>query len=250
MVAAIFSAASLWADASPERKIEMLKIGTETLHNVTVTTTNKEYVFLVHSKGMGNYKVAHLSPDVLVALGYPSPKSGTNSVTAWARQTVSQINPDQVKQVEERLLTSLPSSLPDMAKANPLVVAGIIGGCLLFHIFFSYCFMLICQKAGTEPGLLVWLPLLHLIPLVKAAKMSPVWALAFLIPLLNIFAQVLWSFKIAKARGFGAGIGILLLLPILNLFAFFYLAFSGNSKGTDPSSAPRKGPELMTLEAA
>lgn len=238
------------ASAAPEMKFDVLQIGTETLSNVTVTTTNSEYVFLLHSKGMGNYKVAALPPEVLVKLGYPPPKSQTNSVAAWARETVTQLNAEQIQQVEEKLLTQVPPGLPDLARQNPLIVAAIAGGLLLSHLLFSYCCMLICRKTSTEPGFLVWLPILQLIPLLKAARMSPVWALAFLIPLLNIVAQVVWSFKIAKARGFGAGLGILLLLPLVNCFAFLYLAFAGAAATSAEEPPKRRVQELMTLETA
>ena len=87
--------------------------------------------------------------------------------------------------------------------------------------------------------------MLQLIPLLRAAGMSPGWVLAFLVPVLNIVAQIVWSFSITKARGKSAGVGLLLLLPITSLFAYIYLAFS--------SGAPKKEErvvEIMTLECA
>jgi ABC-type uncharacterized transport system permease subunit len=78
--------------------------------------------------------------------------------------------------------------------------------------------------------------------------MAPVWVLAFLIPLLNLVAQVVWSFKIAKARGKNAGWAILLLLPVTNILAFLYLAFS--SGGQSSKTEQRRSAPIMTLETA
>jgi len=105
--------------------------------------------------------------------------------------------------------------------------------------------MLICQKTGTSPGLLVWLPVLQLIPLLRAAGMSGSWFLAYLVPGLNIVAQVVWSVKIAKTRGKTGWVALLLLLPLVNLLAFLYLAFS------EEAPAKEERPiEIMTLETA
>jgi hypothetical protein len=75
--------------------------------------------------------------------------------------------------------------------------------------------------------------------------MSPAWLLAFLVPVLNVVAQIVWSFKIAKARGKSGLVGLFLVLPVTNLFAFLYLAFSD----AEPKQE-RRTVEIMTLEAA
>ena len=66
------------------------------------------------------------------------------------------------------------------------------GGVALFllYLLMCYCSMLICHKSGHPPGVLVWIPILQLIPLLRAAGMSPAWLLAFLVPVLNIIAQI------------------------------------------------------------
>jgi hypothetical protein len=115
----------------------------------------------------------------------------------------------------------------------------------LLYLLISYCGMLICHKSGHPPGALVWIPVLQLLPLLRAAGMSPAWLLAFFVPVLNIIAQVVWSLNIAKARGKSAWIGFFLVLPLTSLFAYLYLALSGH--------APRKPQpvvEIMTLETA
>src|SRR5678816_4794064 len=98
---ALFVACSTLANAGrgPDLKFDVLQIGTETLSNVTVTTTNKDYVFLLHSKGMANYKVSNLPPDVLKKLGYfvEDPARQTNTVVQRAKGNVTQISPKQME---------------------------------------------------------------------------------------------------------------------------------------------------------
>jgi hypothetical protein len=219
------------------------------LTNATVTTRNKNYVFILHSGGMGNYKIATLSEEELQTLGClaaTKPRTETNSATAWAKGTLANLQTGRVKELEESVKSRLPSA-STLVELNPLTLCA-IGACLLlFYAFFCYCSMLICQKAGTEPGALVWIPVLQIVPLVRAAGMAPVWVLAFIIPVLNLVAQVVWSFKIASARGKGVGVAILLLLPLANLLAFMYLAFSENPR---PSQTEKPESRIMTLETA
>jgi hypothetical protein len=235
--------------AEQELKFPMLQIGTEVLTNAVVTTRNKDYVFILHSRGMANYKVAKLSDDVLAKLGISAmlkPKPQTNAVTAWARGTMASLQTGRVKALQQSVVSRLPihAGVPEVSSA---VLWGTAAALVFVYFFFCYCSMLICQKAGTEPGALVWLPVLQLVPLVRAAGMPPVWVLAFIIPGVNLLAQVIWSFRIAQARRKGVGIAILLLLPVTNLLAFLYLAFSETARKVDPDSRAR---EIMTLEAA
>jgi hypothetical protein len=73
--------------------------------------------------------------------------------------------------------------------------------------------------------------------------MSRWWVLGLLIPVLNLVVQVLWCIKIVGARGKHVVWAILLILPLVNLFAFLYLAFSsdgGSRESLDfPGFSPR-----------
>jgi hypothetical protein len=94
--------------------------------------------------------------------------------------------------------------------------------------------MLICKKTGNEPGILIWIPVLQLWPLVKAAGM-PGWAFLFwLLPISSPIVTVIWCFKICQARGKNAALGLLLLLPITNIITFLYLAFSNDGAAEEP----------------
>jgi hypothetical protein len=227
-----------------EQQFESLTIGTQTYSNVTVTTQNKHYVFLLHSRGMLNIKVAELPLEVKQLLGYEQ-KPPAPSPAEWAKQTLVKLDQPEVKQFQEKFAAQ-PIPIEELKKRlTPSLVGAVMGFTLLIYLFFCYCSKLICKKAGHEPGALIWFPILQMIPLLRAAGMSPLWLLAFLVPVLNLVAQIVWCVKIAKARGKGAFAAIFLILPFTNLFAFLYLAFSD---GNEP--AEDKKIEIMTLEAA
>jgi hypothetical protein len=240
--------------AAVEEKIAVLQIGTRTYKNVTVTSKAKNYVFIVHDEGMTSLKPAELPLDIQQELGYAptgEAKSSTNTAAAWAKREIAKINVPQItelhKELDQKLGGRPASALAAMQLLGPTLIFAILGAALLVYLFFCYCCMLICQKTGNPPGIFVWLPVLKLFPLLRAADMSGWWFLAWFVPVLNVVAPILWCFKIAKARGKTAWIGLFLLLPITNLFAFLYLAFSNGGRTVEDEEAE---PQIMTLEAA
>jgi hypothetical protein len=247
----MLSAPGLKADAV-ELTLPLLQIGTHTYTNVTVTTKAKDYVFLLHSTGMANFKVKDLSQDVLDQLGY-TVKPKTNVVAAQWKAAIAKVESPQVKQMQQDIQARFPldvnARLNQMKALPPAMIFGALGALVFVYFFFCLCLSLICQKTGKPGGVLVWLPLLQIFPILKAAGMSGWWFLGWLIPGLNIVTQIIWCINIAKARGKHVISGILLLLPLFNIFALLYLAFSGN--GEEKSKRPEQRKiSLMTLEAA
>jgi hypothetical protein len=246
--------APIGASAALEQTFDVLQIGTTTYRNVTVTTKSKNYIFILHSNGMTNIKVADLPADLRTSLGYEDPaaaaKTKSNPPAAWAKQTLSKIELPQMKAVQEQLAGLLhlgPKGMPfrlEGLSQNVLIIAA--SALLALFLLHSYCCMLICNKVGIKPGVLVWLPLLQLFPLLRAASMSPWWFAGFLIPGFNLIAQVLWFIKIAQARGKSFLVALLLIFPLSSPFAVLYLAFSGG--GTRKKETRRV--EIMTLETA
>jgi len=55
-----------------------------------------------------------------------------------------------------------------------------------FSYFFSYCLKLICEKANVDPGVMIWIPLVQLIPMATVANLNPLLLLLYLVPLVNV----------------------------------------------------------------
>lgn len=120
---------------------------------------------------------------------------------------------------------------------NAVVGAGLMGIGLLailvflcigvvFYIFFCFCGKRICEKCGVTPGVLIWIPIVQLVPLLQVAKL-PVWMIIlFFVPPVNIVVGfMMWS-KICVARGKSGWLVLLFLVPIANIVLIPYLAFS------------------------
>jgi hypothetical protein len=237
------------APSSPntELKFDLLKIGTQTFTNVTVTSRNADYVFLMHKGGMITFQVADLPDSVRAELGYKVASNGKSGrVATWAKEKMTQMQSGEMEHLERQWQHRLRAAAANRAWLTPNLIALAVVFALLLHLFFSYCSLLICRKTGNEPGVLIWIPLLQLVPLFRAARMSPVWILAMLVPLVNFVVQVVWSVKIVQARAKSGWLALLLLLPLTSLFAFLYLAFS-TAPAPKEEAAP---PKLMTLEVA
>ena len=132
--------------------------------------------------------------------------------------------------------------------ANNLVLAqlsegdilglGMIGVLLLvvvaiaLYLFGCYLMKRICENAGSEPGILIWIPILNIIPMLAAAEL-PLWTIIlFFIPLVNLVLAIVMWVNIIKNIGHSGLLVILMFIPILNLLLMLYLAF-----GTPPRMA-------------
>ena len=232
-----------------DQTFELLQIGTRTYTNVTVTTKETNYIFIVHSGGMTSVKLADLSPEVRASLGYDAnaARARTNLVALRAREAMARIEQPLVRALEKRLAPAgTPPGREDLRgliRLHRATVWGFCSGVFFFYVLFCLCCKQICRRAGGNPGLIIWLPIANLAPLFRAAGLSAWWGLACLVPGLNVAALVLWSIKIAPALGKGIKTTIFLLLPGFNFLAFVYLAF-----GAIPAVKPAGRVQLMTLK--
>jgi hypothetical protein len=173
--------------------------------------------------------------------------SATTVKTAVAARLSAIQDAPQVAQLKQLWEKQSAAAISELT-LNPGTLYLAIGAAAFFYLFFCYCCMLICQKTGNPPGILIWIPVLQVFPLLRAASMSALWFFAFLIPVLNIIAPIVWCVKISKARGKSPGLALLLLLPGISLFAFLYLAFSSGPAAAPAGKLQLSGP--LVLETA
>jgi hypothetical protein len=235
-----------------EETFPVLETKTGAYTNVTVTKKTKDWVFILHSQGVCNIKAADLSTSARIALGYEEApnKDGTPKVAAPSNEGLAQLSHiklDALKQfaADWRMnRKEKQAQVQAFIAANPMVICSVLGIVAVAYVFSSICFWMICRKTHIAPGPLVWVPILQLIPLLRAANMPRVWFFAYFVPVINIIATIMLSVKIVKSRGKAPWVAFLLILPPTSLFAFMYLAFS--------QSAPveMSKHEIMSLETA
>ncbi len=253
-------------------KFDAFRAGSNTFLNVAVLSANRTDIFLQHSGGLVNVKVKDVDPEILKQLGYkvaePESKTGKNALGPISNQMITNLtqkleaNP-QYQALENRWHAQLAPRMPPNSKG---LIAGVIGAFVAVYLFFSFCCMLIVKKTGNQPGILVWLPIVKMLPLIRAAGMPGWWFLLWIMPLLfaliaipliviatipaswlpficlpasivSLVSGVFWCFKIVETRGKSVLWAILLLLPVTNLLAFLYLAFSDGAAPDDKTAA-------------
>lgn len=253
------------AGARTDPHFDVLNTQTGSYTNVTVTFQAKTYIMISHKRGMANVKVADLSPEALHALGYAAPaastgKSSTPSPSpASIGATTSSPNAragvaaaaggsrwQKFLMTEEAKFRPLIQQWTDKIKAylpnsiGGTALIGLVAGFAVWHLFSSYCFMLICRKARVPADALVWLPVFRWIPMIRAAGMSAWWFVAAFIPFLNVLCFLVWCVRIVRVCSKSPVITVFLIPPIINVPAFLYLAFS-------PGPAPERGRKFVSM---
>jgi|SRR5690242_11246513 len=112
--------------------------------------------------------------------------------------------------------------------AGTLIGAGLFLFFILFglavYLFFCFCNKRICEKCGVNPGILIWIPILNMIPMFWAARMSAWLVLLMLVPIVGLIIYIMLWVKVCELRGKGAlGVILVLLVPVIGVP---YLAFS------------------------
>src|SRR6266496_1260588 len=210
-----------------EATFAVLKTKTGSYTNVTVTSKTGEWIFILHAAGMGNIKISDLTADVQEKLGYVAIKANALSKLI-AMPTMAELTDIKLPEMEQLGQSWRKGGPAAVMKAfgNPTAVWAALGIVGLIYLFFCYCNKMICCRAHTTPGFLVWVPVLQLIPLLRAARMPRIWFVAFLVPVVNLVAQLVWYVRIVEARGKKPLLVLWLVLPVTSPFAFLYLAFS------------------------
>lgn len=285
-----------------EVQLEEISTRTDVYRNVTVTGHSKTDIFIVHDNGMANVKIADLDADTLWRVGLGPEPNSTEALAAQPSQ--NQRMPAALARMFESAPAAAGSELalsseegldaealqalqagsmegtpPDLSQALAFftesvrsALPALIGAAavaFLFYLFMCFCLRLIVKKTGTSPGALIWLPVLQLIPMLRAARMPLFWFSLWISPffvgaaiitvaltageqagplmgllsmvsmgasLLQLVAFIMWSVKIVQARGKHFIWAIFLILPLTNIIAFFYLAFSSDENAIEPES--------------
>lgn len=239
-----------------EGVLAVLQTKTEAYEKVTVVSKTKTHVFVQHSRGVANIKLSDLDVQALTALGFRSTDeaviaaAGGDPATAAALTTTNRFSAFAAS--FSGMLANFKDGFAPQAKLpelSPKAVYGILGGFAAAYLFFCYCSMLICKRTANKPGLWVWLPVLQLFPLLRAAGMSRWWFTSVILVFPLPIAYLLWSVKIARACGKGMMTAILLILPVTNILAYIYLAFSGGAGGSKDDFTGLKQDEMEPLPA-
>jgi Family of unknown function (DUF5684) len=234
-----------WLSVAPlsatDIQLDVLKCGTDVFTNVTIYGQTQTDLFIKHSRGFGNVKISSLDDATLRLL---KPEVGsTEDQTAAASSGRAATTVGSLKAKLAGMQWKTPSEaevqgLLSQVRPGPDMMAKALAVAVIAYLLFCCCLKLICLNAGDKAGLLIWIPVLQMFPLLRAAKMSAWWFVAFLIPLVGVLAHIVWCVKISKACGKGALVALLLVLPGTNLLAFLYLAISKNNSQPVENAVP------------
>jgi len=129
----------------------------------------------------------------------------------------------------------LPASMFSLsAGAVPLIVIAIVFLLsLASYAYISYCLQLVAQKTDTPNSWFAWVPIMSFILLFDIAEKPRYWAFSLFLSLVPFLGGLLMLavscfifWEICLRRNKPGWVAILLLLPVVQFFAWGYLAFS------------------------
>jgi hypothetical protein len=229
-------------------QLPSLKIGTDVFTNVTVYQMTETDIFVRHERGFGNAKISNLDNATLRLLGRKTSESDEEKTATGGSGAA-----EKVKATLAAVNLKLPSESAVLGtisrvKPTPQLLVGALAFTVIGYLFSCLVWKRICVNAGSEPGGLIWFPILQIFPLLRAARIPAWWFVIFCIPGLNLLAHVLWCIRISRACGKGTLVTVLLVLPLTNLFALLYLAFSSGNE--PPAERTVKEADLPGLAGA
>ena len=217
----------LWfapAATGADEGIVEIKTRTASYTNVTVAGKGGTNIYIKHAGGMSNLKIEELAPDAQQSLGYAvatsaKDEAGAGSNALRIRRHVG----ESTQYLEVQFANGVNLQAGDWEIQLGFTSLAAI---TLLYLLFCCSARLLCKKTGTEPGILIWLPILQIFPLLRAAGMSAWWFLALLVPVLNLVAWLGWCVNIVISRRKNLWWALFLILPATNVLAFLYLAMA------------------------
>jgi hypothetical protein len=208
--------------ADTDIKLDTVTADGETYSNVVVFSKSATHVNIKHSRGMANIKAETLDATTQRKLGYLAAEEPA-AVTKFP--TLTGIAEDaRFKELQERYQKNVEDFMQQLDPTMGYKILALLG---ILYLFYCYCCWQICRKTSNRAGLFVWLPGFQMIPLLRAAGMSPWLFLALFLPVINLIIWIVWCFRICRVRQKSALLALLLLLPGTNILAFVYVALSG-----------------------
>jgi len=240
--------------ADTDVKLETVTADGETYSNVVVFSKSATHVSISHSRGMANIKAETLDTATQRKLGF---LPAEEPAAAMKFPTLTGVAEDaRLQELQERYRKNVEDFMQQLDPTMGYKILALLG---ILYLFFCYCCWQICRKTSNRAGLFVWLPGFQMIPLLRAAGMSPWLFLLLFVPpasvaasvalsspaiivaaivfsLVNLIIWIVWCFRICRVRQKSALLGILLLLPATNVLAFVYIALSGYGPEADNDS--------------
>jgi hypothetical protein len=221
-------------------RMDTLTVSGTTFSNVTVISRTASHLSFKHAHGFASVKLTALAPTAQTQVGYtppPPPKTVVDYTADYTKQLTAWINDPRLKLIEKEVRAEVNRVLTEDDK---VIIYPVVGGVACIYLLFCLAAIKICKKTTVRPGLWVWLPGFQWISLLKAAGMSPWLFLLLLIPPINLIVMTIWCFRICRMRQKSSVLGFFLLLPVINIFVYFYLAFSAHKKSAILDHRPGK----------
>lgn len=226
-----------------DAKFDKITADGETYSNVVVFSTSPTHISISHSRGMANIKAKSLDTVTQRKLGFlPAEEPATATKLPAIGGAASDPRVRELLERHQKNVEEFVQQLDPMMAYKILTLLGII------YLFFCYCCFQICRKTSNRAGLLVWIPGLQMIPLLRAAGMSPWTFVLLLLPVINAVVMIVWCFRICRVRQKSPLMAILLILPVTNVLAFVYLALSGY--GPEAEAEQRTGKIKLGFQAS
>ena len=214
--------------ADTDVKLDTITADGETYSNAVVFSKSATHVSISHSRGMANIKAESLDVMTQRKLGF---LAAEEPATVTKFPTLTGIAEDaRLQELQERYRKNIEDFMQQLDPTMGYKILALLG---ILYLFFCYCCWQICRKTSNRAGLFVWLPGFQMIPLLRAAGMSPWLFLALFLPVVNLIIWIVWCFRICRVRQKSPFLGILMLLPVTNIMAFVYLALSGYGPEAD-----------------
>ena len=208
--------------ADTDVKLETVTADGETYSNVVVFSKSATHVSISHSRGMANIKADSLDVTTQRKLGFLAAEEPAAATTFPALKGLAEDM--RFQELQERYQKNVEDFMQQLDPTMGYKILALLG---ILYLFYCYCCWQICRKTSNRAGLFVWLPGFQMIPLLRAAGLSPWLFLALFLPVVNLIIWIVWCFRICRVRQKSALLGILLLLPVTNVLAFVYIALSG-----------------------